>query len=426
MLHPLPITPAARALASTITPPGSKSLSNRALLAAALADAESRLAGLLDCEDTRLMGQALQTLGLKLELDWERGQASVTGGGGQFPNQTAQLYCGNSGTTIRFLAAALAAAGGQYELDGNSRMRQRPIADLLDALGQLGSPAHPLLGTNCPPIAIDSAGWPGGSVTVRGDKSSQFLSGLLMAAPLARSPVTIQVAGPLVSLPYVEMTCQVMSHFGVRVDSLPGQVFVVQPQTYRSTHYQIEPDASAASYFFGAAAICGGTVTVPGLGSHSLQGDIRFVELLAQMGCEVEFTPECTTVTGPARRGIACTMTDISDTVQTLAAVALFVEGPTSIRGVAHIRHKESDRIGDLARELRRVGATVEEFADGLQITPGPLRPTVFQTYEDHRMAMSLALVGLKQPGISIAQPDCVSKTYPRYFDDLCRITVGG
>lgn len=425
MSRPLPIQPTSLPLSATLAPPGSKSLSNRALLAAALAHGRSRLTGLLDCEDTQLMSQALQTLGLGLQLDWERGQADIEGGRGSFPLSAAQLYCGNSGTTLRFLTAALAAAGGHYQLDGNARMRQRPIADLLAALHQLGSPAHTLLGTDCPPLEIDSPGWNGGEVNIRGDKSSQFLSGLLLAAPLARSPVTVRVAGPLVSLPYVEMTCQVMRQFGVQVESLPGPAYVIAPQPYQATQYQIEPDASAASYFFAAAAICGGTVTIPGLGTNSLQGDLQFVQLLEQMGCKVEITPARSSVTGPAHRGITCAMTEISDTVQSLAAVALFVDGPTTIRGVAHIRHKESDRIGDLARELRRAGATVTEYADGLQITPGPLQPAIFQTYDDHRMAMSLALIGLKQPGIHIADPECVRKTYPNYFADLLRVTAG-
>lgn len=371
------------------------------------------------------MSQALQTLGLDLIMDWPSRRAQVEGGRGNFPNSSAQLYCGNSGTTLRFLTAALAAAGGDYQLDGNARMRQRPIGDLLDALQQLGSPAHALLGTDCPPIQISSDGWNGGQVTIRGDKSSQFLSGLLLAAPLAHSTVTVRVEGPLVSLPYVEMTCQVMSQFGVQVETRPGPAYVIAPQTYQAIDYQIEPDASAASYFFAAAAICGGTVTIPGLGTNSLQGDVQFVRLLEQMGCKVELTSAFTSVTGPAQRGIECAMTDISDTVQSLASVALFVAGPTTIRGIAHIRHKESDRISDLARELRRAGASVTEFADGLQIIPRPLQPAIFETYDDHRMAMSLALIGLKQPGIRIAQPECVRKTYPDFFADLRRVTCG-
>jgi 3-phosphoshikimate 1-carboxyvinyltransferase len=425
MSLPQPISPATKPLAATITPPGSKSLSNRALLAAALAQGQSRLTGLLDCEDTRIMGAALKNLGLDLTINWAEANALVVGGHGSFPNRSAQLYCGNSGTTIRFLAAALAAVGGHYQLDGNPRMRQRPIADLLEALNQLGSPAKSILGTDCPPIEIASSGWSGGEVRVRGDKSSQFLSGLLLAAPLARSTIKVQADGPLVSLPYVEMTCQVMQRFGVQVEPHPGPAFIIQPQTYQATTYSIEPDASAASYFFAAAAICGGKVTIPGLGTDSLQGDTQFVQLLARMGCKVESTLSSTTVTGPAVRGIDCVMTDISDTVQSLAAVALFVSGPTTIRGVPHIRHKESDRISDLARELRRAGAGVNEFPDGLQIYPGLLQPTDFQTYDDHRMAMSLALIGLKQPGVRITQPECVAKTYPHYFSDLQRVTMG-
>lgn len=300
------------------------------------------------------------------------------------------------------------------------------MTDLLKALSQLGTAASSLLGTGCPPVEIRSRGWAGGEVMVRGDKSSQFLSGLLLAAPLARSALTIRVDGPLVSLPYVDMTCALMNSFGVKVEPLPGPTYLIHPQTYQGTAYAIEPDATAASYFLAAAAICGGSVTIPGLGTHSLQGDIQFARLLEQMGCTVQLGPSSITVTGPARHGIDCSMTDISDTVQTLAAVALFIDSPTTIRGVAHIRHKESDRIHDLAKELRRAGATVTEFPDGLEITPGPLHPAEFQTYDDHRMAMSLALVGLKQPGIRIAHPECVSKTYPRFFTDLQRVSGNG
>lgn len=424
MSHPLSISPAPSIpFQARLSPPGSKSISNRALLCAALSRGETRLTGLLDCDDTRVMATALTNLGVSLQLNWELGTAVVAGTAGRFPVQAARLDCGNSGTTLRFLAACLAAMGGNYLIDGNSRMRQRPVEDLLLALNQLGSPSRALQANGCPPIEVVSHGWEGGAVDVRGDKSSQFLSGLLLAAPLARTPVTLEVTGPLVSRPYLALTLGVMQQFSVNAQRLSDSRFRVEPQPYLARDLAIEPDASSASYFFAAAAICRGTVVVEGLGTESLQGDLRFVELLRAMGCEVQVSSNSTTVTGGALRGIDCTMTEFSDTVQTLSAVALFATGPTRIRGVAHIRHKESDRIGDLARELRRVGASVEEHADGLLITPSPLQPVEFQTYDDHRMAMSLALIGLRHAGVKVADPNCVSKTYPNFFRDLQQAT---
>ena len=424
MRQPLSIAPAdsIRFLASH-SPPGSKSISNRALLCAALSRGDSSLTGLLDCDDTRVMAAALSALGVSLELNWGEDTARLIGSAGQFSVRAAQLDCRNSGTTLRFLAACLAAMGGEYLIDGNPRMRQRPVEDLLFALNQLGSPARSLNSNGCPPIEIKSSGWSGGSVSVRGDKSSQFLSGLLLAAPLSHSPLTIAVSGQLVSRPYIDLTLGVMQRFGVEVQRLSENRFQVAPQPYLASDFAIEPDASSASYFFAAAAICRGTIRIEGLGTNSLQGDLRFVELLKRMGCDVQMTSQETQVTGGDLHGIDCTMTEISDTVQTLAAVALFAHGPTRIRGVAHIRHKESDRISDLAREMRRAGARVEEQPDGLLITPTQLHPTEFQTYDDHRMAMSLSLIGLRENGITVADPNCVTKTYPEYFRDLQRVT---
>jgi 3-phosphoshikimate 1-carboxyvinyltransferase len=308
-------------------------------------------------------------------------------------------------------------------------MRERPIQDLLDALGQLGADAKSEMGNGCPPVIIHSKGPPRGRATVRGNLSSQFLSGLLMAAPCAKGPMGISVKGELVSWPYVRMTLGVMADFGVEVRSEPPWrsavplLFWIFPARYRGTHYAIEPDASAASYFWAAAAITGGRVTVKSLSQESLQGDVRFCECLVRMGCAIEYTGNSITAVGKPLVGIDVDMTDISDTVQTLAAVALFAKGPTTIRGVAHIRHKETDRIGALATELRKFGASVEERADGLRIVPpadpSRLRGATIETYDDHRMAMSLALVGLRVAGVVINDPGCVAKTYPRFFADL-------
>jgi 3-phosphoshikimate 1-carboxyvinyltransferase len=302
-------------------------------------------------------------------------------------------------------------------------MRQRPIQDLIDALKHLGVDIRAELGTGCPPVTVNADGLAGGHVPMRGDVSSQFLSGLLMAAPYAREPLTIELVGPMVSQPYVTMTCRVMECFGVRVPFQPGDRRIDVPRAiYRAAHYEIEPDASAASYFWAAAAITGGRVRVIGLTRDALQGDVAFCDCLRQMGCHVEEGSNWIEVKGRPLRGIDVDMNAISDTVQTLSAVALFAQGPTRITGVAHIRHKETDRIGDLARELRKLGAQVDELDDGLAIHPGPLRPAEIETYDDHRMAMSLALPGLRLPGITILNPACTAKTYPRFFEDLERL----
>jgi len=406
-------------LHASIRPPGSKSITNRALICAALADGDSVLRGALDSEDTAVMVTALRQLGLTLHHETAASEIHVRGGGGELPQTHADLYVANSGTTIRFLTAMLAACRGDFRLDGMARMRARPIGDLLEALRQLGSDVVSEQGNDCPPVAVHAQGLRGGSVRIRGDISSQFLSGLLMASPYAETPVQIGVDGALVSKPYVTMTLGVMSAFGVPVAASDLTQFTIRPGRYRGCAYDIEPDASAASYFWGAAAVTGGRVTVEGLGHHALQGDVGFCECLAQMGCQVDYQPDGIAVQGVPLQGISVDMNAISDTVQTLAVVALFAQGPTTIRGVAHIRHKETDRIGDLARELRKLGAEVDELADGLTITPRPLRPAVIETYNDHRMAMSFALAGLRQAGVVITDPGCTRKTYPNFFEDL-------
>jgi 3-phosphoshikimate 1-carboxyvinyltransferase len=336
------------------------------------------------------------------------------------------LFVGNSGTTIRFLTPLVALAQGTFRLDGVPRMRQRPIGDLLAALQRLGVAAVSETGNDCPPVVVRASGLPGGHTEVSGSISSQFLSGLLLAAPYANRAVELTVTGPLVSQPYVAMTLAVTRAFGVDVAAADDLLHFCVPQaTYRGIQYAIEPDASAASYFFAAAAITRGKLTVPGLSlSGSLQGDVAFAQVLEQMGCTVTSTADGITVSGEnlpggELRGIEVDMNAISDTVQTLGAVALFARGTTTIRGVAHIRHKETDRIGALATELRKCGATVDELADGLRITPASLHGAEIDTYDDHRMAMSLALIGLRVPGIVIRDPGCTSKTYPEFFTDL-------
>ena len=413
---------------TTVEVPGSKSMSNRALVLAALAShaVSYRLVNLLRSEDTEVMARALQTLGFNIELDWDQASAVFR------PNRTdriipassAELFVANSGTSMRFLTALVGLGQGRYRLDGVARMRERPIEDLLDSLRQGGVKAYSERGTGSPPVVVEANNWRGGPLRLKADLSSQFVSALLMAAPFARSPVTIDLTGPLVSEPYVRMTIAMMRQWRLEVDAPAAGCFrVPAPQRLAPLpgiqEYCIEPDASAASYFFAAAAIGGGRVTVLELPEHSLQGDVRFVAVLAEMGCRVERCSSGITVHGRTLHGIDVDMNDISDTVMTLAAVACFADGPTTIRNIAHIRHKETDRLTALATELRRVGAAVEEFADGLTIIPRPLHGAEIETYNDHRMAMSMALVGLRVPGIIIKDPGCVAKTYPRFFEDL-------
>lgn len=421
----LTIRPLDRRPACALRVPGSKSLTNRALVLAALAsphaaNVESMLTGALRSEDTEVMIDCLGRLGIAIACDWTTEQLRVPATQGRIPAGAADLFVANSGTTMRFLTALVCLGQGRYRLDGIPRMRERPIQDLLDALQQLGVSVRSEHGNGCPPVIVEASGLPGGTVRMRGDVSSQFLSGLLMAAPLARGDISIVVDGPLVSWPYVTMTLELMRMFGVEATVTGRERFRVPGgQHYRARTLAIEPDASAASYFAGAAAITGGEIELTGLSGKSLQGDIRFLEVLADMGCQVVAGEQGVCVRGSALRGMDVDMNDISDTVMTLAAVACFASGPTTMRHIAHIRHKETDRLAALATELRRLGAGVEEFADGLTVIPQPMHGAEVETYNDHRMAMSLALIGLKVPGVVIKQPACVCKTYPEFFTDL-------
>jgi 3-phosphoshikimate 1-carboxyvinyltransferase len=429
-MHPYPaeleIVPVTAPPRCTVSVPGSKSITNRALVLAALASRNGpcTLTGALQSEDTEVMLDCLTRLGFVLEADWRVPKIVVYQNPTDriIPAKSADLFVGNSGTTVRFLTAMLSLGTGRYRLDGVPRMRERPIQDLLDALQALGVRTTSESGNGCPPVVIESAGqWPGGVVSVRSSVSSQFLSGLLLAAPFARVEVEIRPDGELVSEPYVEMTVQMLREWMCDVErtELGYRVKPIRGVVGGPGKYPIEPDASAASYFFAAAAIAGGSVTVRGMKRDMLQGDVKFVECLEQMGCEVEYTAEGIAVTGRPLRGIDTDMNAISDTVMTLAAVACFADGPTTIRNVAHIRHKETDRIAAVATELRKLGAEVDKFPDGLRITPRPLTGCAVDTYNDHRMAMSLALVGLRVPGVVIRNPGCVAKTYPGFWQDF-------
>jgi 3-phosphoshikimate 1-carboxyvinyltransferase len=433
----LEIVPLKEPPVATVRVPGSKSITNRALVLATLTSGTDTvwLTGALQSEDTELMVAALQKLGFNVEPDWKADPTEITVGphelsGDDYPPYPADLFVGNSGTTMRFLSALVTLGRGRFRIDGVPRMRERPIEDLLSALRQVGVKAVSERGNGCPPVVIESDRfWKGEGIRIKADVSSQFLSALLMVAPLActSDPFTVEIGGPLVSAPYVEMTVKMVRAWGLPI-FLEGNTFKTCHagehgcQIPAINRYVIEPDASAASYFLAAAAIMEGEVTIPELTLESIQGDTRFAFLLQNMGCLVPTGSKFLRVTGRPLHGIDVDMNAISDTVMTLAAVACFAEGPTTIRNVAHIRHKETDRLAALATELRKVGAEVEEFADGLTITPRPLHGAEIETYNDHRMAMSMALIGLKVPGIVIKNPGCVAKTYPRFFEDLERL----
>jgi 3-phosphoshikimate 1-carboxyvinyltransferase len=420
----LPVTPLTAAPATTVTVPGSKSITNRALVLAAMGGIRScELRGALQSEDTEVMIRALQRLGCDVAADPADPTAILISHPERYEDApaAADLFVGNSGTTIRFLTAMLGTLTGRFRLDGVPRMRERPIEELLDGMRQLGVDARSEADNGCPPVVVAGTGRMGGTARIRGDRSSQFLSGLLMVGPFTPAETVIEIDGPLVSESYVAMTLAMIEQFGYRVEVGPGHRYRFPPNQGRhiTGRYDVEPDASAASYFWAAAAVAGGRVTVAGLTRKSLQGDVGFVDVLARMGCRVEECGAGITVHGGRLRGVDVDMNDISDTVMTLGAVALFADGPTAIRNVAHIRHKETDRIAALATELRKFGAAVEEREDGLTITPGPLRGAAVDTYNDHRMAMSLALVGLRVPGVVVRNPGCVAKTYPGFWQDL-------
>ena len=432
MSSSIEIQPIAGPLSASIRPPGSKSLTNRALVCAALAEGASNLRGALVSEDTQVMIQGLATLGIAIAENQAERSLQVTGCGGRISAKSADLYVANSGTTVRFLTALAALGQGTFRLHGTQRMHERPIQDLLNSLAELSVRAESEAGTGCPPVIVHANGLRAGRARMRGDISSQYLSALLMVSPCATpgpasEAVVIDIEGVLVSKPYVAMTIAVIEAFGGRVQTAGDfQQFTVPRSGYVGRDYEIEPDASAASYFWAAAAIAGGRVRVEGLNRASLQGDVAFCECLTQMGCEVLDDGAGITVIGGPLRGIDVDMNAISDTVQTLGVVALFADGPTKIRSVGHIRHKETDRIRALATELRKLGATVEERADGLRIVPGTLHGATIDTYDDHRMAMSLALAGLKIKDVVINDPECTAKTYPEYFQDLAWLAAQG
>lgn len=416
------ITPLERPPDTTVVVPGSKSFTNRALVLAALATGTSTIEGALVADDTEAMAGALVQLGVHIEREDGGTRLVVRGLAGQLPAGPVRLDARLSGTTARFLLPLLALGPGPYVLDGQAPLRRRPMGPTVDGLRSLGAVVEDMGEGEAGhlPLTVAGDGTTGGAVSVPADLSSQFVSGLLMAGPLMPEGLDLTMLGPPVSRPYLTMTTAAMSAFGVDVQRPTDARFVVAPGGYRATGYLVEPDASAASYFFAAAALTGGRVRVAGLGRDSLQGDLAVVDVLARMGADVEIADTWTEVRGTGvLHGIDVDLADLPDMAQTIAAVAVFADGPTRVRGVDLIRHHETDRIAAVVTELRRCGVEADETDDGFTIVPSSPRPAAIRTYDDHRMAMSFALLGLRVPGIEILDPGCVAKTFPGYFDVL-------
>ena len=414
----LEVLPLDRPPDATVHVPGSKSVTNRALLISALADGSSTIKNPLFSDDSYWLMHALVRLGFHLHVDARAAEIRITGHRGIIPRHDVEVFVGNAGTVGRFLPPALALGEGPYVVDGTARMRERPVEDLVDAMRLLGAAVGYTEEEGRFPLVVEGGGIGGGNARVRGKSSSQFVSGLLMAAPYAREPVTLEAWGRE-EWPYVAITTEIMRAFGVEVE-VGETCYEVEPALYRARDYEVEPDASAASYFMAAAALTGGRIRIEGIGARSAQGDLRFAEVLDQMGCEVEVGEGFVEVRGPERlRGVEVDMNAFSDTMMTLAAIAPFASTPTFIKNIEHTRYQETDRISAVATELRRLGVSVEEGRDGLRIKPGAIRPAVVETYGDHRMAMAFAVTGLVAPGIWIRDPGVVTKTFPGYFELL-------
>jgi 3-phosphoshikimate 1-carboxyvinyltransferase len=401
-----------------VSVPGSKSYTHRALIVSSLADGESVLFNALLCEDTGRTVEALAKFGV--EVSWESDHVRVLGKGGMFKATDEKIDVGNSGTSMRFLTALAALRTGITLLDGSERMRKRPIGELLNGLGELGVRAYSQEGDDCPPVIVQSRGLQGGTAKVKGEESSQFLSGLLIVAPYAQKDVNIEVAGSLASKPYVDITREVMSSFGVEIRSQGYHSFFIKAgRQYLPQKYRIEGDASNASYFFSAAAVCRGRVRVRNLNPATIQGDIGFLEILERMGCRVTRGSDWIEVLGGGLDSVEIDMNEMPDLVPTLAVTAAFARGKTVIQNIGHLRLKESDRIHAVAAELSKMGIQVREGEDGLEILGGKPRGAEIETYNDHRMAMSFAIAGLAVPGVKIKEERCVDKSFPGFWEEL-------
>lgn len=427
------IEPFARPFRATITPPGSKSLTNRALVLAALSDGVCDLSNVLFADDTLVMIESLARLGFHLVVEHDQRRVRVHGRSGHVDRTSAELFCGNSGTTLRFLTALCALGNGTFKLDGVPRMRQRPVGELVSLLKNLGGRCEYLESEGFPPIQVHARTLAGGIVRFGGSLSSQFLSAGLQVAPYCRNEVVVDLDPDIPSWSYVAMTMRLMDEFGITCELMrdpktqrPTRIIVPQG-VYHARELTIEPDASSAGYFLACAAIINGAkVTIEGLGKSSLQGDIGLADLLHKMGADLVFGRDFITVAGTGTlHGIDVNLSDMPDASQTLAAVACFADSPTTLRGLQTLRVKETDRIAALSNELTKLGATVKVNDDQMTICP-PKQPTgaAIETYDDHRMAMSFAVIGTRLPGIVIRNPSCVNKTYPHFFEDLTSLSA--
>jgi 3-phosphoshikimate 1-carboxyvinyltransferase len=409
-----------RAIHAEVRIPGSKSLSHRALIAAALAEGRSLISNLSHCEDVLFTMGALRSLGIDMRNG--HGALAVSGSGGRFPPSagTKSIFLGSSGTSYRFLLSVASLARGDFLLDCSPSMRERPVGGLVKALNGLGGQIVFAGRDNFPPVHVKGKGLRGGRVRMEGNTSSQYVSSLLLAAPYAEKPLEVEVQGDLFSSPYVDLTIDVMARFGMTVDRAGTRYFRVSPgRGYRRCDFAVEGDVSGASYFWAAAAVTGGRVVTENIHPQTTrQGDIAFLHVLEQMGCTVLRHGEAVAVSGGPLQGIEADMSAMPDMVPTLAAIALFAKGTTVIRNVPHLRHKESDRLRSIAQELGRLKGQVEELPDGLMIQgKAPLSGTITDPHDDHRMAMSLAVIGLMVPGVRIRNEDCVSKSFPGFWE---------
>lgn len=408
--------------------PGSKSLSNRILLLAALAKGETKVTNLLDSDDIKHMLNALSALGLQYRLEDNNSTCIIQGNAGPLSlSQAKSLFLGNAGTAMRPLTAALCLGSGEFQLHGEPRMHERPIGDLVDALRQLGADVEYQENENYPPLNIHANGLNGGEVSIKGNISSQFLTAILMSAPLAQNDLHIKVDGELVSKPYIDITLHVMKQFGVSVVNNNYQSFTVKgQQTYISPgEIMVEGDASSASYFLAAAAIAGGSVKVNGVGSNSVQGDVKFAEVLRKMGAKITYGPTWIESTKAELNGVDLDMNHIPDAAMTIATTALFAKGPTRIRNIYNWRVKETDRLSAMATELKKLGAEVEEGEDFISIQPlQDIKHAAIDTYNDHRVAMCFSLIAFSNSSVTINDPDCTAKTFPTYFDLFEKLTA--
>ena len=408
--------------------PGSKSLSNRALLIAALAEGTTKITNLLESDDTRHMLNALKLLGVKYRLSEDKTECTVIGNGGPFcNNESLELFLGNAGTAMRPLCAALTLGKGTYVLTGEPRMKERPIGHLVNALRNAGADISYLENEGYPPLKIVANGLKGGEVKIDGTISSQFLTALLMAAPMAENDMYISIVGELVSKPYIDITLDIMRIFGVDVMNDNYEKFIVKAgQKYRAVEtFMVEGDASSASYFLAAAAIKGGTVKVTGIGKNSVQGDVAFADVLEKMGAKVEWGDDFVAVSRGELNAVDMDFNHIPDAAMTIATTALFANGTTTLRNIYNWRVKETDRLYAMATELRKVGAKVEEGEDYLTITPPEqLQHAAIDTYDDHRMAMCFSLLALDPVSVTINEPECTAKTFPTYFEVLESIST--